>query len=277
MTIKFYKPQNPLLQKYIERYYFFENSGNLRKFSYLGFPTHNVYVTIFGNAKIKIKGSDVTIKGMKKQHVSSLLFFDTEIPGLNTYDGKTSEVTIYFKPLGLNAFLEKNLSFYKQSSVSEFSPYNDYNENMLRFFKLKNPQQKIAFLEEYLLSKLKKFHHSFLHKIIHDILKEDSSTIKTSELAKRNNISRTTLNRQFALHLGISPNKFIKIARFRKAIDMLNEESKRGSLIDTAFLTGYFDQSHMVKDFKTLTGYSPKSFFSKVSKIHNKQLSWMFK
>lgn len=277
MNIKFFKPQNPVLQKYIECYYFLTNKAGAKKLSYLGFPSHNIYVTTFANAKTRVNGSSLAITENRKNKVTSLLIVDDEIPGLTTYQGSTTEVTIYFKPLGLNAFLEKNLLHYKKASISDFLPYNDYNERMHQFFKLKNTQQKISFLENYWLSKLKIFDHPFLHTILADILKAEEAPLKTSELAKKNNISRTTLNRQFALHLGISPNKFIKITRFRKAINALNEENKRGNLIDAAFLTGYFDQSHMAKDFKALTGHSPKSFFSKVTKLHNRHLNWMFK
>jgi AraC-like DNA-binding protein len=38
----------------------------------------------------------------------------------------------------------------------------------------------------------------------------------------------------------------------------------------------YFDQSHLVKEFKELTGFSPKTFFKQISPLENGTIQWMF-
>ena len=80
MNIKFFKPQNPVLQKYIDCYYFLTNKAGAKKLSYLGFPSHNIYVTTFANAKTKVNGSNLAIKENQNNKVTSLLIVDDEIP-----------------------------------------------------------------------------------------------------------------------------------------------------------------------------------------------------
>jgi AraC-like DNA-binding protein len=59
--------------------------------------------------------------------------------------------------------------------------------------------------------------------------------------------------------MGKSPKQFIRIVRFQEVL-------RRLSLGDNSYLTeyaynnGYFDQSHFIKDFKSLSGYTPKEF-----------------
>lgn len=73
-------------------------------------------------------------------------------------------------------------------------------------------------------------------------------------------ISVRTLERQFKTQVGLSPSKFIKIARFQRALRIKNS-NPTATLALVAAESGYYDQAHFSRDFKDLTGLSPAEYF----------------
>lgn len=276
MNIKIYKPKNKILQNYIECFYTLQRNNNDKDITYFGFPSNIIFLTLLQDAKIIIDENNLTVENHQNEEIKSILIIDNQKQGLTTYKGRTNEITIYFKPLGINMFLRKTLSDYITNIISEFNPFEDYNVNIKEVFKIKDDAAKIEFLENYFISKINDFKHPFLHKALVNIIKDNKTTISIAELANSFSISRTTLHKHFLKHIGTNPSQFIKIERFRNAVKMFAKYATKEQLIDIAFLAEYFDQSHMVKDFKSLTGYSPKIFFSKLFKIGNIEINWVF-
>lgn len=276
MKIKIYEPKNKILKKYIECFYTLQRNDDDESITYLGFPSNTIFVTLCQDAEVIINENEITIENHPNEKIKSILIIDNQKQGATTYIGKTNEISIYFKPLGINAFLEKPFSSFIKGTISEFNPFEDYNNEINEVFKIKDENRKIEFLENYLLNKHKEFNHPFLHKVIESIMSTNYQKLNISETARNNAISRTTFNKQFLLHTGTTPSQFIKIERFRNALKMFTKNSTKEQLIDIVYLANYFDQSHMAKDFKSLTGYSPKIFFSKLSQKENNQINWVF-
>lgn len=63
------------------------------------------------------------------------------------------------------------------------------------------------------------------------------------------------LRKQFEDHIGLSPKQYSKIVRFQKSLAMLQ---KSFSIDEIIFKNGYYDQAHMIKDFKYLCRSTPK-------------------
>lgn len=276
MKIKIYKPKNVILQKYIECFYSLQRDDSDKDITYFGFPSNTVFLTLCHEAKITINKNDLTIESHPNGEVQSLLIIDNQKQGSTTYNGRSNEITIYFKPLGINAFLEKSLSKYITNTISEFNPFDDYTTAINEMFKIKEDSTKMEFLENYFFSKIRNFEQPLLYGALDRLASVTKPKISIAALAQSLTISRTTLHKHFLLHIGTSPSQFIKIERFRNAIKMFAKNSTNEQLIDIVYLADYFDQSHMAKDFKSLTGYSPKAFFSKLSTTENTQLNWIF-
>ena len=59
---------------------------------------------------------------------------------------------------------------------------------------------------------------------------------------------------------GLSPKHLARVLRFRRACEL----AQRGeSWLRVAVEAGYFDQAHLIKDFREFTGTTPMSVFSK--------------
>ena len=80
-------------------------------------------------------------------------------------------------------------------------------------------------------------------------------------LARRACLSRKQFERIFKAGVGISPKRFLRIIRFQHAI-FKKQTLQKIPLTELAYECGYYDQSHMINDFKFFTGMSPKQYFS---------------
>lgn len=276
MQINLFTPKNKVLKKYIECFYTLDRKSSDKKISYTGFPTNTVFVTICRGGEFLIEKSNLTIKHTGNSEIKSILILDNQLPGITTYYGKTEEITIYFKPLGISAFLNSPLSTVAPDIISVFNPFEDFASVLATIFSIQNKSRQIDELEDYLIVKCKQFEHPFLRNVIDRLTDNTGTPPSISDIAKSQSISRPTLNKHFHLHLATTPAQFIKIERFRNAIKRFTKNATQEQLVDIAYLVDYFDQSHMVKDFKSLTGYSPKLFFSKLSQIENNQINWIF-
>ena len=81
-------------------------------------------------------------------------------------------------------------------------------------------------------------------------------------LAESTNLSVRTLERRFLSVVGVGPKKFARVARLQHALQHYN---RIGSWTDTAFATGYSDQSHLIRECQAMLGESPEVLFAKPS------------
>lgn len=84
-----------------------------------------------------------------------------------------------------------------------------------------------------------------------------------ASLARDSDISSRQLERRFRTQIGIPPRLFANVVRFRSVFDSLSGASKP-DWVGMAINAGYFDQSHMIKDFHRFLGCSPSEFLSEL-------------
>jgi hypothetical protein len=67
------------------------------------------------------------------------------------------------------------------------------------------------------------------------------------------------MRRLFKTYVGLSPKAFARILRMQRAVSMIGRGTARTGA-ELAVTCGYFDQSHLVREFHALTGLSPRAF-----------------
>jgi AraC-like DNA-binding protein len=71
--------------------------------------------------------------------------------------------------------------------------------------------------------------------------------------------SERTHERQFRERVGLSPKMFQRVARFRRALKRMQRRSG-APYAAVAADTGYADQAHLVREFKSLAGITPAAY-----------------
>jgi len=80
------------------------------------------------------------------------------------------------------------------------------------------------------------------------------------EIADRAAVSRQHLARLFGAHVGLTPKTFARVTRFRYALSV-RDRKDIASWSDVAAHAGYYDQSHLIADFREFAGATPVPFF----------------
>ena len=78
---------------------------------------------------------------------------------------------------------------------------------------------------------------------------------RIARIARASSVSVRSYERQFTGEIGISPKKFARLARFARAIDM--KRISENSWLNVCHDLGYFDQMHMIRDFRSFGGDTP--------------------
>ncbi|RIA09329.1 AraC family transcriptional regulator [Flavobacteriaceae bacterium MAR_2010_72] len=90
--------------------------------------------------------------------------------------------------------------------------------------------------------------------------------IRIEDLPDKVFISQRQLEREFKEKLGISPKHYLRITRINEVMRLLNN-SHEIDLTSVAYYCGYFDQSHFINDFKSITGKNPSIFIKNRKEI----------
>jgi AraC-like DNA-binding protein len=84
--------------------------------------------------------------------------------------------------------------------------------------------------------------------------------LEIAEISRRFNWNVRTMHRQFRAACGYGPKHFQRIMRIQKAIRAVH--STAPLCAEAAHAAGYADQSHMNRDFREITGFSPRQYFA---------------
>jgi len=83
------------------------------------------------------------------------------------------------------------------------------------------------------------------------------SNISLDDLSRITGISRYYLLRVFAEETGLTPHAYLNFVRVSKARELME---KKVPIIDAAYATGFFDQSHLNRIFKKIYGITPGQY-----------------
>lgn len=80
--------------------------------------------------------------------------------------------------------------------------------------------------------------------------------VRVDDLASVARVTPRQLERQFAVHVGLSPKRFLRVLRFQHVIGALREPM-HSTWPDIAVRHGFYDQAHFINDFRSFTGETP--------------------
>ena len=142
--------------------------------------------------------------------------------------------------------------------MCEYSAYNAQPAlNQLIRLYFSTPMNDSEFLS--LLHPTQPFSIKDVTPVIEYIFRQNG-VVRVKHLMDKFHISRRWLEKQFAEQVGISPKEFARIARFNALLTSIKmtPSVSWAEMIDNF---GYYDQSHLNRDFHEFTGLSPTQYF----------------
>jgi AraC-like DNA-binding protein len=127
------------------------------------------------------------------------------------------------------------------------------------------------FLLGYLLRRKAGKDSPCLLKVTEFLLKQPGM-YPVDQLAYSANMSLKTFERRFLEQVGVYPKLFERLRRFTQALN-LKVYNPDMSWTEICFLSGYYDQNHLIKEFSKFTGRPPVEFF----KIPHRRLRFLIK
>ncbi|MEO8774037.1 MAG: helix-turn-helix domain-containing protein [Gelidibacter sp.] len=188
--------------------------------------------------------------------------------GFVLFNGITNILTVHFKPTGFyNIF---DISPKELTDVyGETSPVlgNDINLLYEQMCEADDVCESIAIIQTYLIKKLllrKRMYRHLSIKTAADLLTKRKGICSIAKLTDALHITQQTLEIQFRNQVGVDPKTFCRLLRFNHAfkLKIYDPHLKWTSI---AYACGFYDQMHMIKDFKNLTGLSPKEFILNIN------------
>jgi AraC-like DNA-binding protein len=88
-----------------------------------------------------------------------------------------------------------------------------------------------------------------------------AGNLKIAALSHDTGYSERYCQKVFSSDYGISIKEYAKMLRFQRAVQLMT--GIEGELNDSeiAYGSGYYDEAHMIKDFKNISGMTPKVFY----------------
>lgn len=119
-------------------------------------------------------------------------------------------------------------------------------------------QQRIALLEQALIARLPDRPHRRL-AVSAGLVELDQPGVEVGHVARVLGLSRRRFIEVFTEDVGMTPKRYSMVRRFQRALTLaIRSQSVTWSQI--ALECGYFDQSHLCRDWAEFTGMSPGEF-----------------
>lgn len=123
-----------------------------------------------------------------------------------------------------------------------------------------NPQQRASILERSLNRRLANAATPDPRvQFAVDSIRNSRGTVSISEMCSVAGISRQHLARLFQLYVGITPKLLCRIFRFHSVLQRMKAKSNP-DWAEAAAGLGYYDQPHLILDFKEFSGMTPSDY-----------------
>lgn len=178
------------------------------------------------------------------------------------YTGQINMISVTFRPAGVRAFF--NLPVIKTHNLRLTAADMGDKELLALENSLSSTFEDhicIQLIEQFLMKRLRNLAEYNLKRIETAIGLINSGETEISTLAGAACLSTKQFNRIFKDFVGSNPKEFSRTIRFQRALYIL-EMKPQINLVTLAYECGYYDQSHLIREFKTMSGYTPSEYIA---------------
>ena len=244
--MRIYQPRAEL-RPYVRYYWVLESD---EPFSVLTFPIGCQQIIFHKKTPLYIPELD---KSQSQFTISGQVNFPAHIQS----GGRLEMIVAVFYPHTIGMFIDTPPSTFYNLEISGYDIENrQLNEIAQRIFNCEDDRECIAILERFLMSKINpSLNIKRIGKSIGTMLRNPSTRVDA--LAGRACLGRRQYERVFRETVGMNPKEYARIVRFQKALWLMQRGESNYAGI--AAECGYSDQSHFIRNFKALSGYTPEA------------------
>ncbi len=181
--------------------------------------------------------------------------------------GKTGSFAIKLKPAALTQFFGLNMENYLNQIVGLDSFPNPQLAGLKdHFLPFESEQQLKERLDNYFLLLSNTATNNPLEQVLQLIFNSNGKA-SIKELCKAGEMSERRLQRLFKRYIGLSPKYYARIIRFNYIFQLIKAEKQ--SWAEIVYESGYYDQSHFIRNFKAFTGEDPSTYFFEAPNMAN--------
>lgn len=254
----YYNP-HPALKEYVETIcimgHEFEPDDFLSPI-YTYMPAHTRFICFY--LRDPIKGKNVA--GTFDERARSMIIGPQITPVTLDLGKKILDVIVMLKPCGLYRLLGIPLwEIVDRDFDARLMLGKEIDEVVERLMNTSSHEKKNHVIQEYLLGKLAKLKPSLPIDRAMLYLVGTNGNLSMDILASKSCLGVRQLERQCLNRIGVPPKYFARIIRFSEAYKF-KELHPQTSWIEIAYRFGYFDQMHLIRDFRHFTGVNPNTF-----------------
>lgn len=201
------------------------------------------------NVHLIFAGAKPVVSGVQQRKFSRVL------------EGQSKVFGIKFQPGGFRPFFNGAVSTLANRTVSAKSIFGKDVEKLAPvLLSSREEDQKIEAVNAFFRARMPKPDETaaLARQLVNRVLQE--TDIKTvDDLAEKAGIGKRSLQRIFGEYVGASPKWVIRRNRLHELVERFNA----GDSLDwpqVALELGYFDQAHLINDFRSIVGYSPAQY-----------------
>ncbi|CAG5000943.1 hypothetical protein DYBT9275_02563 [Dyadobacter sp. CECT 9275] len=166
-------------------------------------------------------------------------------------------LAICFHPGMAYPFVQMPMYLFKDTTVNFFDIGNNMaTELEEKLADLPDHEKRISMVQEFLLAQLKYGRQDLQVTYCLNQVQHSHRAVTVSKLAAETGLSQRQLVRKFQQSVGLSPKEYLGVCRFINSLQYL-EKYPCVSLTEVAYLSGYYDQAHFIRDYKHYAGCSP--------------------
>lgn len=174
------------------------------------------------------------------------------------FHGSMDTFIVVFKPTVISRIFGLDLTPVAKRSIS--LPSDIFQPLWLSLSELTTPEERIGHFTDFILShQPTPYIPDEIDKLYDTIVKKGTTSFLKDIMREYNHCSRT-LQRNFIKRTGVSPKTLMRIVRFDFLWSKINQENAI-DYQNLVFDGNYFDQSHLINDFKSIIGETPNYFF----------------
>jgi len=262
MVVKLYKP-SLILSQFVESYTIFEEETYLKNKLFNIIPNGKPEIAIhYGDPCLSYLNHEGEIK-------NGYLYGLHKKTGIFKASGSVKCLCVLFKSYGaLNIFGCPQIELRDKAVNLDLLCGSDGSDIIEQVVLAKDDSERISFMEKFLLKQYKRaeninIQNKGVMELLNLIIREKGS-IKIKDLCIKFNLNIKTLERNFKERIGLTPKEISRIIRLNHLYKLINRK-KDIEWHDMVYECSYYDQAHLINEFKEFTKMPPNEFIKNIN------------